>query len=413
MSLSLSQRLGPSLVPFALILLACGLWPEMELLVPSLPDLKDFFLVSDGQIQQLLTVNFIGFLIGVLFAGPLCDSLGRKKILIAGAIGYLLASFFCTTTSSFEMLMVGRFFQGLFMTGPAIAGGVILMESTSGPNQIFWMSLSNSIITLSMAAGPILGAYVNQIFGFKGNLLCIFIIGLVGSIPAFYIAPETLTHEKKKPFEPKKLFHGYLTLMKDLRFMTLSSALCSLAAAYWIYVGVSALYMVDHLGLPASSFGIYQGPIVGAFSLISLTASWFLKRFTLKRSIFFGKTLMLIGLLPLFILNLMGIENGVATTVCMMVFVGGMALPCSVLFPYSMAHLPPELQGNAHSLLNAIRLFLASIGTFILGFVYEGPLLPVTSILLVILSFSLLILHKSSRFFEAPLDPHQQVIAGH
>ncbi|HXW59941.1 MAG TPA: MFS transporter, partial [Myxococcota bacterium] len=98
--------------PLCLTVLGATLWPEMELLVPSLPAMKTHFGVSDGQIQQLLSVNFIGFLCGVLIAGPLCDSLGRKKICVVGAVLFLFASAFLALSDSFNTLMAMRFLQG-------------------------------------------------------------------------------------------------------------------------------------------------------------------------------------------------------------------------------------------------------------------------------------------------------------
>ena len=68
------------IAPLSLILLGAMLWPEMELIAPSLPAIKLFFGVTDAMVQNLLSANFIGFFIGVLFAGPLCDSIGRKKL---------------------------------------------------------------------------------------------------------------------------------------------------------------------------------------------------------------------------------------------------------------------------------------------------------------------------------------------
>ncbi len=394
------EKYGIALIPICLILLGCGLWPEMELLVPSLPDMKRALDVHDSQIQQLLTVNFMGFLIGVLIAGPLCDSLGRRAVLIVGALCYLISSFVSAIAPDFLTLMIARFFQGLTMTGPVIAGSVLILEATSGVKQIFWMSLSNSAITFCMAAAPIVGAWINTGFGYHGNLWCIFILGIVGITPALFFVPESLEDHKKRPFHVSLLFKGYLSLLKNWRFLCFAIPMCSLAAAYWIYVGISALYMVDYLHIPESSFGRYQGPIVGCFSIVSLCASKLLNRFGLIPCLKGGAISMLVGCTSLLIMSLMGWDHAICTTVFMMIFVGGMSPVCSLLFPYSMSHLPSELQGNAQAMINAIRLFFASLGTFILGFIYTGPLLPVAVMLFLILVLSLSLLWVGREFLK-------------
>lgn len=389
---------GAAFIPFCLILLGCGLWPEMELLVPSFPDMKRFFDVNDGQIQQLLTTNFCGFLMGVLLAGPLCDSIGRRPVLLYGAISYLLASCLAAVATQFPVLMLARFLQGVTMTGPMIAGGVILVEVTSGAQQVFWMSLANSAVTFCMAAAPIVGSWVNTAFGFHGNLWAIVVLAVIGSSPSLFFVKESLVEEKKKTLRLFSLLNGYWTLLRDWRFMSLAVPICALAAAYWIYVGVSALYMVDYLGLPASHFGRYQGPIVGCFSVVSLSSSWLMKRFGLKRCIKWGVLAMFVGALSVFTMSLLAIKSAISTTVLMMIFAGGMAPVCSLLFPYSLNHLPADLQGNAQALIQALRLFMASLGAFVLGFVYKGPLLPVAIILLVALFGSTVLLYLGRKF---------------
>jgi DHA1 family bicyclomycin/chloramphenicol resistance-like MFS transporter len=251
-----------------------------------------------------------------------------------------------------------------------------------------------------MAAAPIIGSWINTGYGYQGNLWSIFILGLVGIVPSFFFVSESLQENKKRPFRPSLLFKGYIALLKDWRFVCLAVPMCALAAAYWIYVGVSALYMVDYLGIPASSFGRYQGPIVGCFSVVSLGASRLLQSFGLVRCIKIGTVSMVSGCLLLLGMSLLSKDSAVCTTLFMMLFVGGMAPICSLLFPYSMGHLPAELQGNAQAMIQAIRLFFASIGTFLLGFVYSGPLLPVALMLFIVLLVSCFFLWKGRTFMK-------------
>lgn len=407
------ERYGIALIPICLILLGCGLWPEMELLVPSLPDMKRVFDVQDAQIQQLLTANFIGFLIGVLLAGPLCDSKGRRLILVVGAVGYLLSSFLCCLVTNFPLLMLARFVQGLTMTGPVIAGGVLLMEATSGLKQIFWMTLANTAITFCMAFAPIVGSWINTGFGYKGNLWSILILGIVGIIPALIFVSESLPVEKRKPLKASNLFKGYYSLLKNWRFMCFAVPMCALAAAYWVYVGISALYMVNYLGIPQEFFGRYQGPIVGTFSVVSLCSSKLLQRFGLMNCIRGGLLISAIGGLSLFGMNLLSHHHAVLTTVFMMLFVGGMAPICGLLYPYALGHLPAELQGNAAAMIQALRLFFASVGTGVVGFVYKGPLLPVTVILLFALAGSALLLWYGREFLEEEVPENSAMAAAH
>jgi DHA1 family bicyclomycin/chloramphenicol resistance-like MFS transporter len=399
------------LVPLCLLVLGASLWPELELLVPSLPTMKEFFAVSEGEIQQLLGTNFIGFLAGVLLAGPLCDSLGRRRVALAGMMVFLLVSVYAPFASSFQMMLLVRFIQGFAVTGPIIGGSTMLMEHTFGAAQIFWMSMANASITLCMALAPIVGSLINNSWGFSGNLWAIFIVALIGIIPFLFFVPESLNKESRKPFKMREVTNNYWQLLKNRRFVGLSLVISALPAAYWIYTGVSSLYLIDYLKLDPALFGRYQGPIVGVFALLSIGINWIHQRVSLKICLLVGFFSMLVGVLFLVVFSCIGYESALGTTIFMMFFVGGMVPACSLLFASALNQLPANLQGSGQSLIQALRLLLSSIGTIILGITYSGPFLPVALILLAMLLLSSILLFKMRHLIS---DQQSAIVgAGH
>lgn len=399
------------LTPLCLTFLGATLWPEMELLVPSLPAMRAYFGVSEGEIQQLLSINFIGFICGVLLVGPLCDALGRKRMCVGGAMLFLLASVFAALSDHFSVLMAMRFLQGLTVTAPIIAGAAMLMESTKGHHQIFWMAISSACITLCMAGAPLVGAWINDCFGFRGNLWAIFGAASLGIIPVMFLVGETLPRDKRSAFNLRAIFHGYGALLRNRRFMGMITVIAGLPAAYWVYTGVSSLYLVDYLKLDPTLFGSYQAPIVGTFAMLSIGISQIHRRVSLRVLLIAGAVLMFMGSSVLLGLAVCKIESAVLTTVFMMLFVGGMVPVNSLLFPSALNMLPIEQQGSAQSMIQAMRMVIASIGTIILGFVYEGPFLPVAIILAVMFVLCTLLLWSLRHRLETA--PSSTIIAGH
>ena len=380
------------IAPICLIFLASTLWPEMELLAPSLPAIKDFFNITDALVQNLLSFNFFGFFMGVLFAGPLCDNLGRKKTCVIGTLLFLIASLMACFSNDFYLLTFARFLQGITVTAPIIAGFAMLLDITKGVNQLFWISTSSACITLCMAIAPLIGSFINSEFGFKANLWAIFIAAFIGILPVIFWVPETLPKEHKKPLKFKAVFSDYFKLLKNWEFMGLSLVISSLPAAYWIYTGISALYMVDHLGMDAKLFGSYQGPIVATFAFFSITMNKFYKKYGLTICLLTGFMAMFLGTSALLILSVLGIESALMTTFFMMFFVGGMVPANSLLFPSALNKVPLNLQGSAQSIISALRLLLTTIGTSILGLFYSGPFLPIAILLFMIFFLGSLVL---------------------
>src|ERR1700744_457439 len=85
---------------------------SMDMYLPGLPSLTRDFGASASAGQLTLTGCMLGVAAGPLFTGPLSDSLGRRRPLLAGLAGYIAASLACAVAPSIGVLIVLRFIQG-------------------------------------------------------------------------------------------------------------------------------------------------------------------------------------------------------------------------------------------------------------------------------------------------------------
>src|ERR1700722_7114343 len=99
--------------PFLLIFSAVSAAIEIDLSLPSFPDIARAFSVSEEIIEGTISLNFLGFCIAALFYGPLSDRYGRRPILLIGTVLFLIGSLCCSLASSIEMILVSRFIQGI------------------------------------------------------------------------------------------------------------------------------------------------------------------------------------------------------------------------------------------------------------------------------------------------------------
>src|SRR4051794_12004758 len=93
---------------------------EVDLFVPSFPELKKEFALTPFWVEALLSVNFIGYCLSLIFVGGLADRYGRKPIILTGLVIFVIGSFTCLKAESFEFLLIGRFLQGVGVAAPAI-----------------------------------------------------------------------------------------------------------------------------------------------------------------------------------------------------------------------------------------------------------------------------------------------------
>ena len=86
---------------------------ETDIYVPCFPDMVTYFDITEAQVQNVVSFNFLGFCLACLVYGPLSDSWGRKKILLFGNLMFAIAGIGCVVTDSFTTLCAWRFIQGL------------------------------------------------------------------------------------------------------------------------------------------------------------------------------------------------------------------------------------------------------------------------------------------------------------
>src|SRR5256714_7662549 len=94
---------------------------SIDMYLPALPAIGRDLAASESVIQLTLTACLIGLAAGQILAGPLSDRLGRRRPLLMGVAGYVLASLLCATAPAAPVLGGVR-----LLPGPARAAGIVL-----------------------------------------------------------------------------------------------------------------------------------------------------------------------------------------------------------------------------------------------------------------------------------------------
>ena len=85
----------------------------IDMYLPALPRIASELGVSSSVAQLTLTGTLAGLALGQLIVGPLSDSLGRRRPLMAGIVLHMLASMLCLFAPNIEVLSVARGLQGM------------------------------------------------------------------------------------------------------------------------------------------------------------------------------------------------------------------------------------------------------------------------------------------------------------
>lgn len=172
------------LIPF---LMGIGI----DLYVPSLPAIANYFDVSSYLAQATIGFYLLGYACGQVALGILADSLGRRKILIFCGGGFVVFSFLSILSPNITFLITCRFFQGFLIAGPAVTSRAIAIDCYSGDKLtevITYMSISWG---LGPVIGPVIGGYLQHCFNWQADFYVFGFYSLITFIYAYYTYTET------------------------------------------------------------------------------------------------------------------------------------------------------------------------------------------------------------------------------
>jgi SP family galactose:H+ symporter-like MFS transporter len=159
----------------------------------ALPYLKDYWSLSDSELEWLTTAVLIGAVLGAVTSGKLSDYLGRKKMIIINAIIFAVGAVGCGLATTFSLLMAMRIIVGVAIGITSYVVPMYIAEISPASKRGTLVTLNQLMITIGLLA-----SYITD-FGFSDNAnpeswRWMF---LVGMFPAFilligmFFLPET------------------------------------------------------------------------------------------------------------------------------------------------------------------------------------------------------------------------------
>jgi MFS transporter, DHA1 family, multidrug resistance protein len=266
-----SQTQGPSRTRMIVVLgLLVALGPlTIDMYLPALPRIADELSVSSSVVQLTLTGTLAGLALGQLIVGPLSDSLGRRRPLMAGIVLHMLASLICLFAPNIAVLGVARSLQGVGAAATMVVAIAVVGDLFTDSAAATVMSRLMLVLGVAPVIAPSLGAAVllygswHWVFAvlvvLAGGLLLLAALGL----------PETLPQAHRRPLRVGGIIATYGELLRDVRFVILVVVAALGMSGLFAYVAGASFVLQGHYGLNQQAFALVFG--AGAVALIGAT----------------------------------------------------------------------------------------------------------------------------------------------
>ncbi|KAK7990512.1 MFS multidrug transporter [Apiospora arundinis] len=138
-----------------------------------------------------VTIYLLGYVVGPLFLAPLSEIYGRRHVLNASNLFFVVWQIGCAMAPNTAILIVARFFSGLGgagcnTIGPSVVGDLFRTEERGVAMAVF------SIGPLfGPTIGPLVGAYLSQSLGWRWDFWLILIVSAPAVVLGFWFIAET------------------------------------------------------------------------------------------------------------------------------------------------------------------------------------------------------------------------------
>lgn len=240
---------------------------SIDAYLPAFPAIASQFSATNPAVQQSLTAYVFAFAIMTLFYGTLSDSFGRRPIVIASLVMYLLSSVGAAFATSLEMLIAFRFIQGLSAGGGAVIGRAIITDLASGAEAHRAMSYVSMVFGLAPAIAPILGGFLLAHLGWRSIFIFIALFSLALLIACLIWLRESLAVEKRQPFQMKSILATYWMVGSNRRFLFRAISAALSFSGIMIYVAAAPEFVLNVLHFKVTEFAWLFIPLIGGMTL--------------------------------------------------------------------------------------------------------------------------------------------------
>jgi DHA1 family bicyclomycin/chloramphenicol resistance-like MFS transporter len=341
----------------------------IHMLVPALPLIAADFAIGEARAQQVVSVYLAGLAGGQLVAGPLTDRLGRRPVMLAGLMLYIVGAAAAAFALKPEWLLLARLMQAAggacgVVTARVMVGDVFGQKQAAGVQATLM-----TIVLISPAIAPVIGGTVADVAGWRAVFGLLACAGIVALIAAWRGLAETGAG-KPRDGNGRSLIGDYAQLARNRAFVLTTITLSAASSGLYMFLGAAPFLLVHRYDLSSGEAGlallvIAATSIAGTRLVVPVE-----RRFS---ALILGTASSATGAMIALALALTGIE-GVLPLIAPITLLGlGAGLAGPVAFN-AVAFAEKGLAATATSLAGALQMLASGTAMTLLGLL--APLDP-------------------------------------
>jgi DHA1 family multidrug/chloramphenicol efflux transport protein-like MFS transporter len=254
--------------PLAIVLFEFCVYIANDMIQPGMIAVITEFNVDVSWVARSLTAYLIGGIVLTWLLGPLSDRLGRRPVMIFGAVMFALSLLLILAAWNIESFMLLRIVQGMGLCYIMAVGYAAIQEAFEDVAAIKVMAMMANVALLAPLIGPVLGAAVISEWTWRVSFMLIAVVAGLSVVGLYFHMPET----RPDDVHPERMSLGtvladYRTLLAELPFVKAAACMTLFGVPLIVWIGLSPVILMKDAGMTPMQYGLCQIPVIGALVL--------------------------------------------------------------------------------------------------------------------------------------------------
>ena len=358
----------------------------IDMYLPAMPVLAEHLGTNMPMVQNSLSIYLFGYALGLILFGPMADKYSRRKMVLVGVTGFLLASLLLPFVSKIEQFLSLRFIQAFISSAATVVVPGTIREYYK-ENTAKGLSYVSMIMMLAPMIAPSIGSILLVAHSWQ---LIFYVLSFYSVIVLLLVAkylPEAVRNNSEED-QQISFFTRYKIVFSngEARLDIISSMMISLA--FFAYITAIPFVYLTVYQVSEFSFSILFGITVVALMLSHFINTRLVTRKGSRAMLRYGLTLSVTAATALLLANVFSMPL-IYTVIAILPLMGSISM-VAVNSDALVFTKFPEQAGTATAVIGTLRFGIGALAGPILAYFYDGSAvafagLMFSSVLLVLL----------------------------